>query len=140
MIKNLKGNTAVNGYDVVSYFHSGPKKGNKDIKSEYKGALYLFSNKKNKDSFDKNPEKYIPAYGGFCAIAMSEGSVVDAHPKAYIVQDERLYLFFALTNMLFMDTRKQWRKKDSIQLAKDADDIYEAMKNDKIVEIKNFFN
>jgi YHS domain-containing protein len=139
MIKNLKGNMAVGGYDVVSYFQDGPKKGDKNLSAEHEGAVYRFSTEENKKVFTENPEKYMPAYGGFCAIAMSEGSVVDAHPKAYIIQEGRLLMFFALTDFLFSDTRKQWRKKGPEKLMLDADEVYAAMKNDMVAEIKNFF-
>jgi len=36
----------------------------------YDGALYYFSSKDNMKKFIENPDKYVPQYGGFCAVAM----------------------------------------------------------------------
>jgi YHS domain-containing protein len=56
------------GYDAVAYFTQGkPVKGNPAIKSTHDGATYLFASAEDKAAFDKNPAKYVPQYGGFCA-------------------------------------------------------------------------
>ena len=84
---------AVHGYDVVSYHtDKRPAKGNGHFVSEYEGATYLFSNKKNKELFDANPAKYVPAYGGYCAYGVSLGKKFDGDPEVWRVVDGRLYL------------------------------------------------
>lgn len=40
----------------------------------------------------KNPEKYAPKYGGYCAYAISRGTVADIDPEAWNIVDGRLYL------------------------------------------------
>ena len=56
------------GCDAVAYFKEGkPVKGNPAIESAYQGATYLFASAANKADFDKDPAKYVPRYGGFCA-------------------------------------------------------------------------
>ena len=124
MIQNLKDFVAVKGYDVVEYFKSGPKKGNENIQTDFKGGKYFFSSEENKAEFLKNPEKYIPQYGGFCAIAISEGSIVDAHPEAYKIQDDKLLLFYADKKLGFLlnDTRKEWDEKGAEKLKIKADE------------------
>jgi len=58
-------NVATHGFDLVSYHtKEKPEKGKSNLSSVYEDVSYLFSSKKNKNSFDKNPEKYLPAYGG----------------------------------------------------------------------------
>ncbi len=56
------------GHDVVSYFtESTHKPGRADIKSVYKDVTFRFSKAEHKTLFDREPEKYIPQYGGYCA-------------------------------------------------------------------------
>lgn len=125
MLQNLKDYKIVRGYDVVSYFDGRPKIGKQNINTTYQGGIYQFSNEENRKKFQDNPEKYKPAYGGFCAIAMTEGSTVDANPESYIIQDGRLLMFFATKFLGFfiVDTRRQWRKdpKNFLPL---ADKVY----------------
>lgn len=62
--KNIDENLlAVAGYDLVSYFsQDNPQQGREAFAVSWKGARYLFASKKNKAIFQKNPEKYLPAY------------------------------------------------------------------------------
>lgn len=81
------------GYDLVSYQQdSGPTKGNGNHLSNHDGVNYLFANKSNKKAFDKNPEKYLPAYGGWCAYGVSVGKKFVADPTVWKVVDGKLYL------------------------------------------------
>tara|TARA_R110002049_G_scaffold32738_1_gene108523 strand:- start:4398 stop:4781 length:384 start_codon:yes stop_codon:yes gene_type:complete len=109
MKQNLKNGVAAQGYDAVSFFSGNPKKGNEAFVSNYKGAKYLFASLENKKKFEKSPESYTPEYGGFCAIAMSEGKEVNPNPKSWEVRDGKLYFF---TRMLFgiIDAKRQWVK------------------------------
>lgn len=109
MIQNIKNGLAVKGYDVVEFFEGQAILGLKNISSEYNGAYYLFSSIDNKMIFDKNPERYLPKYGGFCAIAMSEGSLSNPNPKSFKIQDGKLFLF---TRMFWgiIDVKRKWNK------------------------------
>lgn len=84
---------AVHGYDVVSYQTSKrPVRGNGYFVVEHKGATYLFSSEENKAIFEKNPDKYTPAYGGYCAYGVAVGKKFDGDPEVWRVVDGRLYL------------------------------------------------
>ena len=84
---------AVSGYDVVSYhLDSGPTRGDGSFISEYEGETYLFASKDNKATFDAEPAKYAPAYGGFCAYGVSVGKKFHVDPLAWKIQDGQLYL------------------------------------------------
>src|SRR5262245_58823166 len=64
------------GYDVVAYFKQRkPVKGDPAFESTYQGAIYLFASGANKADFDKDPAKYVPQYGGFCAYAAALGNL-----------------------------------------------------------------
>ena len=68
--------TAINGYDVVA-FHTQRKAlhGDAKISVGYGGAKWLFSSEENKALFESAPEKYLPAWGGQCAWAVSHGGL-----------------------------------------------------------------
>ena len=81
------------GYDAVAYFTQGkPVKGNPEIKSAYEGATYLFSSAEDKAAFDKNPAKYVPQYGGFCAYGVSLGQLLDIEGPGGFVYKDKLYV------------------------------------------------
>ncbi|NJK28189.1 MAG: YHS domain-containing protein [Coleofasciculaceae cyanobacterium SM2_3_26] len=105
-LQNLnEAGVAIQGYDPVSYFSSQPVKGNPEISTTYEGAIYYFSSADNKATFASNPQKYAPQYGGFCAVAVSEGKTFPVDPNTYIVEEEKLYLFY---NGKLGNTKPQW--------------------------------
>jgi len=106
-----KSRLAVQGYDVVSYFNATPKEGSKSIQSSVSGVHYYFSSQKNKSLFDKNPNRYIPKYGGWCAYAMSRGDEVGINPEAYLIQNDSLYLFYKTR---FKNTVTKWEKTPKV--------------------------
>jgi len=57
------------GADVVAYFsmRDGDRGilGSSDHKVEYRGYKFYFLSSENVDVFNSNPEKYMPAWGGF---------------------------------------------------------------------------
>jgi YHS domain-containing protein len=83
------------GYDAVAYFKQGkPVKGNPAIKSTYQGATYLFVSSADKSDFDKDPAKYAPQYGAFCAYGVANGVTTTGNPDpdAFVVYKGKLYL------------------------------------------------
>ena len=89
-------NIALSGYDTVSFFTgSEPVVGNQVWKTEYKDAVWLFSSESNLNLFIEDPDKYAPAYGGYCAWAMSYGKLAPGKPKYWDIIDGRLYLNYS---------------------------------------------
>lgn len=112
-----KSGVALDGHDVVAYFNKGQKKavkGSKEFNSTFKNATFYFLNKENLEKFNSNPEKFIPAYGGYCAWAVEESSdFVPVNYDSFIISrdkggKERLLLFY---NRFFVNTKKKWNKK-----------------------------
>jgi len=103
-----KNNLAIEGYDPVSYFSDQPAKGSKAITATHSNATYYFNSEENRDTFVANPEKYIPAYGGWCAWAMLEGDTVPIDPLNYKVIDGKNYLYY---KGFWGDTRQKWNEK-----------------------------
>ena len=94
---NLKKGVAIQGYDPVAYFTQEKAiEGKEAFSQAYNGAVYYFSTEKNRSLFEKAPEKYEPAYGGYCAYAMAFGDKVKIDPKTFKVTDGRLFLVLQL--------------------------------------------
>ncbi len=86
---------ALRGHDPVAYFTAGkPTPGAATFKSTFEGATYQFSTAANKETFDKEPAKFAPQYGGFCAFAAAKGAKFDADPAVFKVVDGKLYMNF----------------------------------------------
>ena len=86
-----KKGVALGGYDPVAYFADGkPAKGDAKIEATYNGALYHFVSQEHRETFEKNPSKYAPAYGGFCGYAASVGKVRPADPLVWSLVDGQL--------------------------------------------------
>jgi YHS domain-containing protein len=84
---------AIEGYDPVSYFTDGkPMKGDNKIEATYNGALYHFVSQAHRETFEKDPAKYVPAYGGFCGYAASVGKVRPITPGLWSIVDGQLVL------------------------------------------------
>lgn len=84
---------AVQGYDPVAFFtEQRPLKGTAGIQSTYHGGTYLFATKEDKALFDANPEKYEPAFGGYCAYGVSKGHLAPVKVDAFQIVDGRLLM------------------------------------------------
>ena len=84
---------ALRGYDPVAYFESGkPTRGVENLSASYGGARYLFASESHRKLFLENPSKYIPQYGGFCAVGTSFGEKVDVDPETGKIVKGKLYL------------------------------------------------
>ncbi|NEO87565.1 MAG: YHS domain-containing protein [Spirulina sp. SIO3F2] len=96
---------AIQGYDPVAYFSDTAIAGDAEITSTYDDAIYRFTNAENKAKFDADPNQYAPQYGGFCAVAVSEGKTFPINPETYSVEAGKLYLFY---NGSLGNTKEQW--------------------------------
>lgn len=93
---------AVSGYDVVAYRSlaqnpvgkTQPKAvpGKAEITTEYNGAKFAFATETNRDTFLKNPARFVPQYDGHCAYGVAVGNKVPANPHLWRIVDDKLYL------------------------------------------------
>ena len=91
-----KAEPAIGGYCPVAYVQA-----NMAVKGDAKfssvstvdGRTYYLSNAMAKEMFDKMPEKYTPAYEGFCATAVAQGMKVKSDPKLFVIENGKTYLF-----------------------------------------------
>ena len=116
---NLENGIAIQGYDPVAYFMQNKAvKGNNNISVFYEGATYYFTSAENKQEFKKDPAKYEPQYGGWCAFAMGKkGEKVEIDPGTFKIIDGKLYLYY---NKYLNNTLNSWNKEE-INLKSKAD-------------------
>ncbi len=110
---------AIEGYCPVAYqVVNKPLRGKPEHASTYNGVTYRFVSADAKDAFDKDPEKYIPAYGGWCAFGMAIEDKFPIDPEKFKVVDGRLFLFL---NNRGVDALKLWNDGNEKELRRKAD-------------------
>lgn len=110
---------AIEGYCPVSYFtdHKAVL-GNPGHTSTYNGVDYRFASPSAKRTFDQNPERYLPAYGGWCAFGMAIQDKFPVDPTNFKIVDGRLMLFLRNTNV---DAQARWNQGDEPGQVESAD-------------------
>ena len=123
---NLKKGFIANGFDVVAYFDNKPAEGLEKYTVSFDGANYKFSSEKNQEKFNKNPSKYVPKYGEYCAYAIAKKSEkVSIDPETFLIDDGNLYLFY---NSWGTNTLKLWQKNNEATLIELANANWEKIK------------
>jgi YHS domain-containing protein len=69
-----------------------PVQGDAAFATDWMGARWTFASAANRDAFVAEPERYAPAFGGYCAFAASRGYVAPTIPEAWSIHEDRLYL------------------------------------------------
>lgn len=88
-----KGGLALSGYDAVAYFTDGkPVEGSASFETQWKGVRWRFASAAHRDTFQADPEKYAPQFGGYCSFGVSRGYAVDADPYAWKIVAGKLYV------------------------------------------------
>lgn len=101
---------ALEGYCPVSYFVANKAvPGKPDYSSTYNGVTYYFAVPEGKRAFDMNPEKYLPAFGGWCAFGMAIEDKFPIDPKSFKIVDGRLLVFLRNEKV---DALALWNKGD----------------------------
>lgn len=77
-------------------------KGDAHYEQSFEGAIFRFASPGHKDLFAKNPESYVPQYGGFCASGLASGKLAPVDPEAFEMVDGKLYLNYN------RDVQTQW--------------------------------
>jgi YHS domain-containing protein len=96
---------AIRGYDPVAYFSENRAiRGSPDLSHSWNGAVWHFSSEESRAAFASAPEKYAPAYGGYCAYAVANGYTATTDPEAWSIVDGRLFLNFS------RGIKKRWEK------------------------------
>lgn len=90
------GKIALQGYDPVAFHTVGKAmKGNPTILAEYSGYKFVFSSEENKAAFEKQVQKFLPAFGGYCAFGVSIGVLFPVEIDTWEIIDGRLVLQYS---------------------------------------------
>jgi hypothetical protein len=85
---------ALHGFDPVAYFAEGRAVSGKERHEWlHEGVVWRFANAANRDAFRFNPYAYMPAFGGYDAVAVARGTAVETRPDQFIIEGGRLLLF-----------------------------------------------
>ena len=104
---------AIHGHDAVAYLtDDAAVMGSDQFTAGHQGATYKFASAANRDRFITDPQEYLPAYGGYCAYAVSKGATADIDPEAFTVYDDKLYLNYSKA------VRETWRQDIPGNIAK----------------------
>ena len=115
---------AVGGYDLVSYrADSGPLVGEKQFALDHGGFTYLFVSDENRRQFEADPERYLPAYSGWCAVTLALGRLTCPDYTNFQIEDDTLLLFETTG---FTNGRVLWNT-DAPGYRVKADDNYKAL-------------
>jgi hypothetical protein len=91
-----RGQLALRGYDAVAYWTIGqPTQGSTTFEQRWNGAVWRSATAANRDQFAKEPARYAPEFGGYCAYAVGRGYTADGDPNAWRIVDGRLYLIYS---------------------------------------------
>ncbi|CAN7172414.1 YHS domain-containing (seleno)protein [Rhizobium sp. LjRoot98] len=90
------GDVAIRGYDPVAYFTQNEAvEGSEKYSHHWLGATWHFVSAENRDLFIKEPARYAPQYGGYCADGVSLGTVTtNIDPKAWRIIEGKLYISY----------------------------------------------
>ena len=82
------------GQDPLSYHRQvRPTPGRIDLRVELDGVTYRFATESTRAEFQREPVRWIPAFGGHCAYGMAHALPIPARADVFEVIDGRLYLF-----------------------------------------------
>jgi hypothetical protein len=95
LVNKDRDDIAVKGYDVVAYTEGAPAKGLSQFSARWQDATYLFATAANRDRFQKEPLRYAPQFGGYCAWAVSRGYTADIDPEVFRIVGGKLYLIYS---------------------------------------------
>jgi YHS domain-containing protein len=91
------------GNDPVAYHTAGKAmRGDPAIKAEHESLTYRFVSDANRQVFLRDPQRYVPAYGGYCASGAHYGLKSNIGAEIFKIVDGRLYLFGSETS------RRHW--------------------------------
>ena len=83
----------IQGYDPVAFFTDGkPVLGQEQFHSSYHDVTYRFASAEHQQMFEKDPAKYEPQFGGYCAYGVTQGHLAPVKIEAFQIVDGRLLM------------------------------------------------
>ena len=104
---------AIDGYSPVSYFEGRAEKGDALFAVEHGGVTYHLASAAQVQAFRADPERFLPAFGGWCAFGMAVEDKFPVDPRTFAIVDGELLLFLRNPGV---DALELWRAGDEAQL------------------------
>lgn len=109
---------ALEGYCPVAYFAVNKAvRGKPEFASTHDGVTYHFVSTDAKKAFDAEPDKYLPAFGGWCAFGMAVSDKFPVDPTRFKIVNGRLMLFLRNAKV---DALELWNQGDQRGLLEKA--------------------
>jgi hypothetical protein len=104
---------AIQGIDPVAYFReSRPVSGSASFQLMWRRAVWRFSSVQNMAAFERDPYRFAPQFGGFCAMSLTQGTISRTEPEAWAIHEGKLYLTHSVA------ARDRWQRDPSVNIAK----------------------
>lgn len=118
--RNLPANgVALQGFSPVSYFTKGrAEPGDPRFQVEQNGAIYYLTSAEQVEKFKRDPVRYEPAYGGWCAFGMAIQDKFPIDPTKFKIVNGKLLLFL---NNEKVDALALWKKGNEAEYVGKAD-------------------
>lgn len=88
------GRLLLKGADVVAYFVDNKyQPGLAQFSSRHEGVDFRFASAEHKALFDRQPAKYLPEFGGYCANGITYGIPWGGDADTWKMVDGKLYIF-----------------------------------------------
>jgi hypothetical protein len=85
---------ALYGFDPVAYFTDAkPVEGRPSLEHAYAGVVWRFDNPGNRAAFARDPQVYMPRFGGYDPLGVAEGAARPGHPDLWLIVEDQLFLF-----------------------------------------------
>ncbi len=109
---------ALEGYCPVAYFAVNKAVGGKpEYASTHDDVTYHFVSADAKTAFDANPERYVPAFGGWCAFGMSVSDKFPVDPTVFKIVNGRLFVFLNNKNVDALELWNDGNERDLLEKA-----------------------
>ncbi|CAN7471653.1 MULTISPECIES: YHS domain-containing (seleno)protein [Ensifer] len=130
------GDVAIKGYDPVAYFtESKALEGSPQFSYRWLGANWQFASAENRELFIREPTRYAPQYGGYCADGVSFGTVTtNIDPKAWRIIEGKLFLSydpgaaegFEKNPNKLVDSKKHWSEVENTLISEKLGTTWQA--------------
>lgn len=116
---------AIEGYCPVTYFTEGKAQpGDPEIAATHNNVDYRFASESAREAFQQNPDRYTPAFGGWCAFGMAIEDKFPVDPTNFKVVGGRLFLFLRNPGV---DALQLWNKGNEQEQTEAADSHWETV-------------
>ena len=112
------------GHDPVAYFTVGkPTRGDPAIRESYEGTTFYFASAANRDLFRKEPARYFPQYGSFCASGAAYGLKLGHDPTEFEIVDGKIYFFGDVLGHAAWNLNPAWNIQRGDEMWHEAKDV-----------------